>query len=444
MATVDITRRIDDGGFGRFQLRVATLCAALVLIDGFDLGAVAYVVPVLAPEWGVKPAAFGAVFVAGLAGVFFGTLFAGPMADLLGRKRVILAAVATFGSFELATAFVTALGGFAALRFATGLGIGALMPISIALTSEYAPKRIRTTVTAIMFLGFPLGVGAAGFIGAEIIPHYGWRSMFLLGGAAPLLLLPVTAVLLPESIRFLVARGERPQQVARLMNRLARAPLFTGADSFTAVEEKTRGFTVKSLFAEGRAVTTTLLWVAFFCNLLVVYFLNAWLPTVLHAAGVPLATSFRLNGANAWGGVAAIVLLGPVVDRFGATRIVPPLFALAALSSIGIGLAGSNVPLLLLACIGAGAGSVAGQSFINILAAALYPTAIRSTGVAWALGVGRGSSTLGPVLGGALLAAQLSAALILYTAAAPALVACGAILLLGRRFPAPRALEEVA
>jgi AAHS family 4-hydroxybenzoate transporter-like MFS transporter len=153
---------------------------------------------------------------------------------------------------------------------------------------------------------------------------------------------------------------------------------------------------------------------------------------VLHAAGVPLATSFRLNGAMAWGGVAAIVLLGPVVDRLGATSVVPVLFALTALSSIGIGLAGNNVPMLLLAVIVAGAGNVGGQSFINVLAARLYPTAIRSTGIAWALGVGRGSSTLGPLIGSALLAAQFGAASILYAAAVPAVVACGAMVLLGR------------
>jgi MFS transporter, AAHS family, 4-hydroxybenzoate transporter len=190
---------------------------------------------------------------------------------------------------------------------------------------------------------------------------------------------------------------------------------------------------VKSLFAEGRAATTSFLWIAFFCNLLVVYFLNAWLPTVLRAASVPLATAFRLNGANAWGGVAAIVILGPVVDRIGAAKVVPPLFALAAVSTIGIGLAGNSVPILLMTCIAAGAGTVAGQSFINILATALYPTAIRSTGVAWALGLGRVGTTFGPLLGSALLSAQFTPAAILYVAALPALIACGAILLLGRR-----------
>jgi len=408
------------------------LCALLVTIDGFDLGGVAYVVPVLAPEWGLKPAAFGTVFVAGLAGVFFGTLGAGPMADHWGRKHIILGALAVFGGFELATAFVSSLAWFAALRFFTGVGIGALMPIAIALTAEYAPRRIRTTVTAIMFLGFPLGVGAGGFIAAEMIPPYGWRSMFLLGRRAAAAAVAGAAYLLPESVRFLALRGDRHEEVARLMNRLAGAARFTGADRFIAAEARTGDFPVKSLFAEGRAVATALLWVAFFCNLLVVYFLNAWLPTVLHAAGVPLATSFRLNGAMAWGGVAAIVLLGPVVDRLGATSVVPVLFALTALSSIGIGLAGNNVPMLLLAVIVAGAGNVGGQSFINVLAARLYPTAIRSTGIAWALGVGRGSSTLGPLIGSALLAAQFGAASILYAAAVPAVVACGAMVLLGR------------
>ena len=265
------------------------------------------------------------------------------------------------------------------MRFLTGLGIGALMPISIALTAEYAPRRIRTTMTAIMYLGFPIGVGTGGFIAAEIIPAYGWQAMFVIGGAVPLILLPLAAMALPESIRFLVVRGDRPGEVARLLNKLTGSNDYTASDSYTIAEERTRGFPVKQLFAEGRGDDTALLWVAFFCNLLIIYSLNAWLPTVLKETGVPLGTTFRLTGSLSWGGVVSILLLGPVVDRLGATGS-SPVFSSArrSRSSASAGPAAacrcSRFPSRAGGCI------TAGQSFCNILAAALYPTTMRSTG----------------------------------------------------------------
>jgi AAHS family 4-hydroxybenzoate transporter-like MFS transporter len=443
---VNVTKLIDERGFGRFQFLVALWCGFLVIIDGFDIGTTAYVIPVMAPQWHVSPAGFGPVFLSTLMGVLFGTLAAGPLADRFGRKRVALAAVATFGSFELATLLVGAITPFIVVRFLTGLGIGALMPISIALTAEYAPTRIRTTMTAIMYLGFPVGVGSGGFIAAEIIPRFGWQSMFVIGGAAPLILLPLAALALPESIRFLVVRGDRPAEVARLLNKLTGNRDYSAADKYTIAEERTHGFPVKQLFAENRGVNTALLWTAFFCNLLIIYSLNAWLPTVLKETGVPLATTFRLTGALSWGGVVSILLLGPVVDRLGATGVVTCLFIGAAIAVIGIGWAGGSVPLLALSIVAAGGCITAGQSFCNILAAALYPTTMRSTGIAWALGIGRAGTMLGPIVGSVMLAAKLAPAAILYSTAIPATIAAIAILLLGRRLrrvPTPAAALEI-
>ena len=431
--SVNVTELIDGQRFGRFQFLVALWCGLLVVIDGFDIGTTAYVVPVLAPQWHVSPAGFGPVFLSTLVGVLIGTLTAGPLADRFGRKRVVLGAVVIFGGFELATLAVGAIVPFIAVRFFTGLGIGALMPISIALTAEYAPKRIRTTVTAIMYLGFPIGVGAGGFLAADIIPIYGWQAMFVIGGAIPIVLLPIVGWALPESIRFLVARGRDDNQVAGLLNRLTRSTQFSAADSFTIAEERIQGFPVAQLFTQGRGVNTSLLWVAFFCNLLIIYSLNAWLPTVLKATGVPLATTFRLTGALSWGGVVSILILGPIVDRLGATAVVTCLFIGAAIAVIGIGWADANVTMLAVTIVAAGGCITAGQSFCNILAAALYPTTIRSTGIAWALGVGRAGTMLGPVVGSLLLAAQMAPATILYSTAIPAAIAALAMLALGRR-----------
>ncbi len=434
--TVNVTHVIDGERFGRFQWTVAIWCGVLATLDGFDNGAIAFVAPVIAPLWGVNVPAFGPVFGAGLFGLMIGALCSGPIADRFGRKSVILISTTIFGLFALTTVWAQSIGQLYILRFITGLGVGGLMPNAIALTAEYAPKRIRNTVTAIMFLGFALGAGAGGFVGAAVIPHFGWQALFVIGGALPLLFLPFAYFALPESIRFLVARARRPDEVARLLRRLTRRDSFKGNENFVIAEEPLHGFTVRHLFTDGRAVNTALLWVVFFCNLLVMYFLSNWLPTTLREAGVPLGTALSLAGVMPWGGIASTLLLGPIVDRLGAPRVVTTLYVGAALFVVIIGSVGGNVPLLWIAVICAGGCIIGGQSFINVMAAVLYPTAIRSTGVGWALGVGRVGAIVGPMIGGVLLAAHFTPKSLFFSIAVPALIAAGAMFLLGRRLRA--------
>jgi MFS transporter, AAHS family, 4-hydroxybenzoate transporter len=405
----------------------------LVALDGFDNAAISYVAPVLAKSLGVSMPSFGPIFGAGLFGLMLGALASGPLADRYGRKLVVLISTLIFSVFALATVLAHSIDQLYALRFLTGLGVGGLMPNSIALTAEYAPRRIRATVIAVMFLGFPLGVGGAGFIGAAIIPIWGWQSMFILGGLAPLILLPIAIMQLPESIRFLVTRGGRPNQVAGLLNRLTGKSEFHGTETFVISEQTLHGFTVRHLLTEGRAFNTVLLWITFFCNLLVIYYMNSWLPSVLRDVGVPLGSALRLAGVMSWGGIASTIILGPVVDRYSASGVVTVLYVFAACFIFGVGLSGASVPLLAATIVGCGACVIGGQSFINVISATLYPTAIRSTGVGWALGIGRVGAIVGPVVGGVLLAAHFSPRNLFFTITVPALIAACAMFWLGLR-----------
>jgi AAHS family 4-hydroxybenzoate transporter-like MFS transporter len=432
-AVVNVTDVIDSSRFGLFQWSVAIWCAVLVTLDGFDNSAISYAAPVIAREWNVPVPDFGPVFGAGLFGLMLGALISGPVADRFGRKSVILISTAVFSVFALATTLATSIPQLYALRFLTGLGVGGLMPNSIALTAEYAPRRIRATVIAVMFLGFPLGAGGGGFLASALVPAFGWQSLFVLGGLLPLILMVVAAAFLPESIRFLVARGDRPAQVARLLKRLAPSATFAATEHFVTDEQAMRGFTVRQLLTQGRAVNTVLLWVTFFCNLLVLYFLSSWLPSVLSGAGVPLDASLRLAGLVSLGGIVSTIVLGPVVDRVGTSSIVTVLFVGVALFVFGVGLSGSNIVLLAITITGVGMCAVGSQSFINVMSATVYPTAIRSTGVGWALGVGRVGAIIGPVLGGFLLASHFSPENLFFSAAVPALVAAVAMFALGRR-----------
>lgn len=436
---VNVTQVIDEGRFSAFQWQVAIWCGVLATLDGFDNGAIGFVVPVIAPLWHVSPPDFKEVFAAGLFGLMIGALASGPIADRVGRKKVILVSTLIFGGFALATVWAQSIGQLYLLRFITGLGVGGLMPNAIALTAEYAPRRIRNTVTAIMFLGFALGAGGGGFIGAAIIPSYGWQALFAIGGTVPLVLLPLVYFALPESIRFLVSRGGRPGEVARLLNRLTGRAAYQATNGFVISEVHLHGFTVRHLLNEGRAVNTLLLWIVFFCNLLVIYFLSTWLPTILREAEVPLGTALSISGAMPWGGIASTLVLGPIVDRIGAPPIVTVLYVCAAIFVVAIGLLGGNVPLLWIAVVGCGACVIGGQSFINVMAATIYPTAIRSTGVGWALGVGRTGAIVGPLIAGFLLAAHFTPRNLFLSFAVPALVAASAMFVLGLRLRQARA-----
>jgi AAHS family 4-hydroxybenzoate transporter-like MFS transporter len=432
-AAVNVTELIDNERFGAFQWSVAIWCAVLVTLDGFDNATINYAAPVIAPQWGVALPAFGGVFGAGLFGLMLGALSAGPLADRFGRKRVIIVSTLIFSLFALLTTQAQSIEQLSVLRFLTGIGVGGLMPNSIALTAEYAPRRIRATVIAVMFLGFPLGAGGGGFLASAIIPALGWRSLFVLGGVLPLVLAVIALFFLPESIRFLVTRGTHPREVARLLNRLTRSARFSGAESYAIEEQRLAGFSVWHLLTEGRAINTVLLWITFFCNLLVLYFLSSWLPSVLNESGVPLDASLRLAGLQSLGGIVGTIVLGPIVDRYGAPGIVTALFVGVAACVFVIGVAGSTIALLALSITAVGICSIGSQSFINVMSASVYPTAIRSTGVGWALGVGRIGAIIGPVIGGFLLAAHVSPTNLFFSAAVPALIAAAAMFALGRR-----------
>ncbi len=432
--TVNVSAIIDGGRFGALQWSIAIWCALLVTLDGFDNSAINFVAPTIIKEWNVPAPSFGPVFGAGLFGLMLGALASGPIADRYGRKIVILASTLVFSVFALATTLAHSINELYVLRFLTGIGVGGLMPNSIALTAEYAPKRIRATAVSIMFLGFPLGAGAGGFIGAPLIPRFGWQAMFVLGGVLPLILTPVVFFALPESIRFRVNRGNRPAEVAALLNRLTRKREFSGAENFVMAEGKPlAGFSVKHLLSEGRAVNTALLWITFFCNLLVIYSLASWLPLLLRDSGLPLGSSLRLSGMVPWAGIVSTVILGPLVDRLGAPGVVTVLYTLAAGFIFAIGLAGADMTLLAVTIVGCGMCVIGGQSFINVLSAILYPTSVRSTGVGWALGIGRIGAIVGPVVGGLLLAAHITSRNLFFTIAVPSLLSALAMLILGFR-----------
>ena len=428
---VDVADYIDAQPIGGFRIRLLLTCAAVLFLDGFDTQAIGYVAPAIAREWGLDKAALGPVFSAGLFGLMIGALSLGPLADRVGRKRIIIFSTIAFGLGALATALVQDVAALIAIRFLTGLGLGGAMPNAIALTSEFNPRRRRATMVMIMFCGFSVGAALGGLLAAALIPQFGWRSVFVAGGIAPLLLAPILALKLPKSVRFLALKGSADARVAQLLGLLnPNAPL-APAMRFVVDEAELSGMPVKHLFGDGRTLATLLLWVVFFMSLLDIYFLSNWLPTVLNDLGASVSEAAAIGSMLQVGGVVGTLALGSVIDRFS-FRALALVYFVAMFAVGAIGQLGHSAMLVTVAIFVAGFCIVGGQIAANALAAGFYPTSVRATGVGWALGIGRIGSIVGPLVGGILLSMKWSTAGVFLMAAAAALCAALAAFLLSR------------
>jgi MFS transporter, AAHS family, 4-hydroxybenzoate transporter len=432
MTTIEVTEWINQQKISRLQYLVLGLCAAAVALEGFDAQSIGFVAPAVIHEWHLAPQQFTPAFVVGLAGLLLGCLVVAPLADWFGRKKVIVGASIAFGIFSLLSAEARSLESLSILRFLTDAGLGGGMANAIALTSEYFPARKRAAMTVVMFCGFPLGASLGGFVAAALIPRFGWPSVFILGGILPLLLALVLIVALPESIRYLVVKKSATERVAAILRRINPNANFSTGTTFAIAEEQRRGLTVRHLFREGRLAGTLLLWTMFFMNLLGLFLLTSWLPTLLHDAGLSISMAVVIGAVQQGGGVIASVAIGPVLDRRGCLWTLAPLYLLGGIGVAAIGSVGPTVGFILIAAAVAGAGSVTAQNVANALAAAYYPTYIRATGVGWALGIGRIGAIVGPIIGGLMLALHWSTQSIFIVGALPALVAALAVVIMLR------------
>jgi AAHS family 4-hydroxybenzoate transporter-like MFS transporter len=420
----DVRRFIDERPVGRYQLLVGVMCSLIVFVDGFDAQAMGYVAPALSTAMQIPRSVLGPVISSGLVGMMIGAMVSGPLADQFGRRPVLVGCVLIFGVGSLLTATAQTVEGLAAFRALTGLGMGGAMPNAIALTSEYMPRRRRGTAVTTMICGFSLGAAVGGFVAAAIIPRFGWQSVFVVGGLAPLLIAAAAFLWLPDSIRFLLIKDTKDVRARRYLGRIAPdvalpATLSPGVDE----SESRKGFAVAQLFGGRRATGTMLIWVVYFMNLLNLYFLNSWLPTIMSDASIPVATAIRLTALFQVGGIGGALVLGALLDRYFSFWVLAACFLWAAACVFFIGAAGASTLLLGVTIASAGLGIIGGQNACHALTASFYPTAIRSTGVGWALGIGRIGSIVGPVLGGLLLARGVPIGQVFWVAAIPALIA---------------------
>lgn len=432
--TIDVRALLNQPRLGPFRLRVVLLCWLIAVLDGFDVQAMAFVAPVLTGLWGIPKQVLGQVLTAGLVGLMLGSVVCGQMSDRMGRRPVLIGSVILFGIGSLVTASCHDVVQLLAARFVTGIGLGGVTVTALSLTAEYAPDSRRASVITAMYVGFPIGGSLGGLAAIPLIDAFGWQGVFIAGGIVPLLLIAVIARYLPESLQYDVVSGANPARVAATLARIAVDYKHQAGDRFVIAGSALARGGVAQLFASGRRLGTLLLWTVCCANLLVLYLLINWLPSILAQSGLSIAMANLGAVAFNAGGVIGSLALGRLIDRREPQIVLAASYFVTALM-IWLLPTVQGAPLAAVCTVLAGAGVIGSQFCMNAVTAAFYPTAIRSTGVGWALGVGRIGSVAGPLIGGMALGAGVTPQALFMLAAAP-LVLCAtavALLLLVRR-----------
>jgi MFS transporter, AAHS family, 4-hydroxybenzoate transporter len=428
---LDVGALIETRPIGPAQWSVIGLCALVAMLDGMDLQSIGLAAPAMSAQLHIAPQAFGVVFSAALAGLALGAFLLGPIADRIGRKRVLVGATFCFGVFTLATAYAGNLPELLICRVLTGFGLGGAMPSFISLGSEYVAKARRAAVVSLLWAGFPLGGVVGGLLGSWIIPTYGWQSLFLVGGTLPVLLSIILAIALPESVSFLVAAGKPEDRIARTLRQMFPDVSTASKTRYELAREAAPRTTVLALFRSGRAVATLLLWISFFFAFMILVTNSSWSPILLRRVGIaPEQTALALalyNFGSLFGSAAAGVLL----SRFGALRVLPPTLMLGAMAYAAVGWSAPSLDAVMVAEGLFGVLLGCGSSGLIALAAIYYPVAIRSTGVGWATGVGRLGSVAGPLVVGQMVSTQWGVPTIFLAAGGSVLIGAVATALMG-------------
>jgi MFS transporter, AAHS family, 4-hydroxybenzoate transporter len=417
---IDLTPIIDRQKVGAFHVKLIIIAFLVVMADGYDIGAAAFAGPALIREWRVSPSALGGMFSAGLFAGFFGPLILGRISDHFGRRTAIIGGALFFGLFTLASVLAQNLATLIVLRFIAGIGIAGVLPITTALINEYAPRRMRATLFVLMFSGVTFGGGLPGVVSAKLMDTHGWQILFWIGGIAPMLVAALAYFLLPESIKFLSLRPERHPELARTLAVMQPGLELDPKSAFTiGGEDNRKTFSYTAIFQGRLAWITPMFWLSNAINLMIFYFVNQWVPTLLTTNGIltrddaALAiTAFQFAGT-----LGGLTIMRPL-DTYGFIPV-PILFLLAVPIVAAIGLPGhpEGVTIALVAAAGF---CLLGLQFGNIASESnMFPTYIRSWGVGSCFAAGRVGSVIGPIVGGLLIDMKMPVQYLFYIAAIP-------------------------
>lgn len=399
---------IDKGGVSAQQMLVVGLCMFFNMLDGFDITAMAVVAGSVSAELGLTADRLGWIFSFALAGMMGGAMVLAPVADIIGRRKLIILAIALIGVSMMLTAAATTLTEFVVLRFISGLGAGAMLASQAALASEYSPDKLRAFSVAAVTSGYPLGAMMTSVIAAQVMPSWDWRGMFWFGGILTFSMVLVAWLLIPESLMYLFER--RPPGALGRINQILRR---LGKEPIAALPTAVAGRAEKLGFATGmlrllhadQLKTTLTLWTAFLLCFSTLYFLMSWIPKLMEDSGFGAEAGRDAYLLFNLGGVIGIYVMGWLSTRYKLTDLICCLSVAAAIFMVVFALAPKQLNLLLALTLVVGILQQGGFTGLYSAAAKAYPTTIRSTGIGWSIGLGRFGAVVGPAAAGYLIAA---------------------------------------
>jgi len=431
MRQIDVHKLADEARFNRFHGLVLFWCALIIIFDGYDLAVVGIALPSIMKDLAVDSTRAGFMVSSALFGMVFGAIFLGTIADRIGRCRTMAICIALFSVFTAAAGLTRDPVTFGAARFLAGLGIGGVMPNVVAHMTEYSPKRIRATLVTLMFSGYAVGGVVAAILGKGLIETYGWQSVFFAAGL-PVLLIPLILKSLPESMPYLLAQG-RHDELKLIASKLQPTYRPVASDRFAVLDgEKADNAPIKHLFMDGRGFSTVMFWIAFFMCLFMVYALSSWLTKLMAGAGYSLGSALTFVLVLNIGAVIGAIGGGWLADRFHIKYVLAAMYAVAAVSITLLGLPMSSSALFVVVGL-AGASTIGTQIVANAYTGQFYPMAIRSTGLGWALGIGRTGAILAPIVIGILVSLKLPLQQNFVAIAIPAIIGMIAVLLIDHR-----------
>jgi MFS transporter, AAHS family, 4-hydroxybenzoate transporter len=429
----DISAIIENQKFTWFIVGLITICALVTFFDGFDMNVISFVAPEMSASQHLSKVMMGNVFSAGLAGTLVGGFFFGYLGDRIGRRPSIILATAAFGVLTLGLALAGGYHQIVAVRFVQGIGIGGLLPLCWALNIDYVPRGYQSTVVTLLMLGYTFGDSFAGPLSIWFT-RFGWRSVFIFGGCAALVVTVLLYFLLPESIQFLANKNRRPDHVARIARRLAPGQPIDASDKFVVNDKLGRGakgFRISALFRDELRWITPLMWFAYISSSIAVFLRVSWGPTILQAIGYSRATAAYTTSICSLGGALGGLLLMRFTDKRGAISIAAfPVITVPLLLAMGLGSTG-GLPFLVMYffmtmfLVGAHFG-------MHSIAGIFYPSVFRSNGAGWATSVAKIGSIMGPVIGGVVLSTHLPVRVLFAILAACPFAMGVAVFVLGR------------
>lgn len=436
---VNVEERIDALPFGAYQMFVVFLGGLILFIDGLDVQLVSYIGPKIRVEWGLSQTLLGTVFSSMIWGLLIGFAFVAPLSLRFGHRKLVISNMILFGLATMAAALVNDATSMIALRVVAGIGLGGVLPSGVALTGEYGPKRRRSTCIALIYCGYSFGTMAAGLLAGAIIERYGWRTHMVIGGAIPIAIAAYLYFALPESLEYLISRGASQDRIARLMQRIAPSLATSSETRFVTTDTREPSMAFAQLFQRQRNLGTLMLWLSLFMNLMVVFFVLQWLPSIFVMVGYSQAEATTAATWATGGGILAALVLGPLMDWLGPYIVILALFVLGGLFLFLTGASAHSAAVLATAMAFMATGSTSGiQKCINALMVFFYPTSLRSTGLGWAFGVGRFGAMVGPVLAGFLFDRKWPVDQVFNVYAVPMLIGGLAIFVMYRAYHLPR------